>query len=270
MKTFIAIFRLESRQLMKKKIIGPYLFQLLLSLYFVQMGLNNYNSIIENKEKFQDFERLKVQQYFTYGQFGTYGFRVLFEPSPLSVFFINSTPISELTANVDSGERLKIYNSFKGKALFMEKSGGFKDFSGVMLLLGSLLLLYIGYESLMHKDYLRIMTGVFKPGKLFMSIVVSRVFVIILFFFLQVVAALALLHINGIRLGKSEYLFMAVYLGVQVGVAIFFFSLGTVAGTFKSRFAGFIMLLTVWFALVFLLPGVVNTITYKKAESITS
>jgi hypothetical protein len=269
-KPLKVIFMLEFKKLLNKKFIGLFLFFSLLSLYFVQTGINHYKEIIENKDKFQDIERLKVNQYINYGQYGSYGFRILFMPSPLSIYFFNSCTISELTSNVDSGERLNIYNSFKGRTLFAEKAGGFKDFSGIMLLLGSLLVLYFGYEALIYKDYLRFMSGFIDYKKLFTSIILSRVLVFILFFLLITGISLVLLKINAVKFSNHEYLQLAVYMGTLVLMLIFFFALGTIAGAFKSRFAGFVLVIISWFVFVFLIPGVVGAINSQKADNIIS
>ncbi|MCU0288920.1 MAG: hypothetical protein MUF15_21310 [Acidobacteria bacterium] len=135
MKTFKSIFTMETQRLLNNKNIGLLFLFSLLCFYFVQTGIGIYKSIIENKEKFQDIEQLKVKQYISYSQYGSYGFRVLFIPSPLSIFFVNSSVISELTANVDSGERLNIYNSFKdhsavsgySRCLFMCSKSGYRE-----------------------------------------------------------------------------------------------------------------------------------------------
>lgn len=250
--------------------MGLFLFFSLLSLYFVQIGINNYKSVIENKEIFQNFERLKVKQYNNYNQYGTYGFRILFVPSPLSIYYVNSSTISQLTANVDSGERLNIYNSFKGRTLFAEKSGGFKDFSGIMLLLGTLLVLYMGYEAFIHKDYLRYISGFVAYKKFFFSIVLSRVFTLILFFIFNTGLSLILLKINGVAFSSSEYVHLAIYMGILVLMVVLFFAIGTIAGSFKSRFAGFVMIILAWFTFVFLIPGVIGAITSRRAASIAS
>jgi hypothetical protein len=51
---------------------------------------------------------------------------------------------------------------------------------------------------------------------------------------------------------------------------IFFFALGTIAGTFKSRFAGFVLVIVSWFVFVFLIPGVVGAINSQEADNIVS
>ncbi len=271
MKTFTATYLLESKRLLKKKTIGLFLFLSLLSLYFVQNGVNNYINVIENKEEFQDIERLKVKQYVNYNQYGSYGFRVLLIPSPLSIYFVNSSTISGLTANVDSGEQLNIYNSFKeGRTLFADKGGGFKDFSGIMLLLGGLLALYLGYESFIYKDYLRFMSGFMDYKRIFFSSVLSRVFILIFLFLLNAGISLILLKINGIQFSGGEYTHFFTYLATLVLLLVFFFVLGTIAGTLKSGFAGFVMVIISWFVLVFLFPGIVNTVISRKADNIVS
>jgi hypothetical protein len=261
---------LEFHRIFNKKTIGLLVVFSLLSLYFVQVGINNYRDLAEQKHSFQDFELKKIDRYINYGQYGTYGFRIMFIPSPLCIYFFNSSTISELTSNVDSGERLNIYNSFKGRALFAEKSGGFKDFSGIMLLLGSLLALYFGYESLIYKDYLRFLTSTEDVKKVFLSLMAARIFIFILFFLLNAGLSLVLLFVNGVRPARVDYYYFLIYLAVLVLMLIFFFVLGTVAGSLKSRFAGFVMLIFSWFIFVFLAPGVVSAIISRKADTIIS
>lgn len=264
------MFILELKRQFSRKTIALVLFVMLLAFYFIQIGIGNYKNAVENIETFRTFEKVKVQQYVNYNQYGTYGFRVLFVPSPLSIFFINSSTISQLTSNVDAGERLNMYNSFKGRTLFAEKSGGYKDFSGIMLLLGSLLVIYLGYESMIYKDYSRFMTGFTGHGRFFACIICSRLVLFSLLVLLSGGLALALLEINGIGLSPVELLHFAVYLGILELTMIFFFSLGTIAGSLKSRFAGFVMVIASWFVFVFLAPGVVSAITAGKADNIIS
>ena len=263
-------YSLELKRMFSIRLLILCFILLLLSLYFVQIGIDDYERIIANKERFQDIERLKVNQYFTYAQYGAYGFRLMFIPSPLSIFFNNSSVISELTSNVDAGEKLNIYNSFKGRALFAEKSGGFKDFSGVVLLLGSLLVLYFGYELMIYRDYLRFMAGVVSPEKLFAAMTVSRISVFILFFLFTAGMSVLLMRLNDIALSSFEWLHFLAYLGVLILVLIIFFFLGTIAGTFHSRFTGLVMLGASWFVLVFLVPGIVGAVTSRKADNIVS
>ncbi len=260
---------MELKRLLTKKMVGILLFLLMLMAYFVQIGIDQYKSTVDNKEIFLDFEAKKVEQYINYNQYGTYGFRIFFMPSPLSVFFSNSSSISELTSIVDAGERLNIYNSFKGKALFSEKLGGFKDFSGIMLLLGSLMFLYCGYEALIHKDYLRFTGNLVGFRRLFLSIIISRFFFLVIFFAGGVGIAFIQLKLNHITLSRSEYNLLGFYVLNTVLLSLFFLAIGTIAGSFKSRFSGFVLLIISWFLSVLLIPGLVSRLISQKADNIT-
>ncbi len=268
MKTSKAIFKLEFTLLSRKKNAILFLCLFVLSLYFVHYGIGTHRTVVKNKAKFQYYEQEKIKKYQHYGQYGTYGMWILFDPSPLSILFINSSTITELTADVDSGERLKLYNSFKGRTLFNEKAGGFNDFSGIMLLLGTLFALYLGYEAFIHSDYLRFAAAFSSHKKLFISIFLTRMLGIILFPIIIMGFSVLLLRLEGIHINSNEFIHLAIFLLVQILVLIFFFTLGTIAGSFKSRFYGFSMLVITWFVLVFLLPMTINSITYRKSVNI--
>lgn len=264
------ILTMELQKIINKKFLFLFLLFGALTLYFIQVGVNDYKNVIESKEKFQYFERLKVLQYINYTQYGSYGFRVLVSPSALSIFFINSTVFTELTSNVDVGDRLNIYNSFQGRALFTDKTGGFKSFSGIMLLLGALLVLYYGYDSLIHKDYLRYMSGFVPVRNLFHSVLAARMTVIVLQLVVLLLLSLLLIRLNGVRLSSRDLAGLLTYTGVLTILLLFFFMLGALAGSLRSRFSGFVLIIAVWFVFVFLIPGLVGAITASKAENIVS
>jgi len=240
-----------------------------LALYFVQSGIYRFNDFNQNKEKFKNVEKLKVNNYINYPYYSMYGFRLLFNPSPLSIFFINSSVVSDLTANVDGGERLYIYNSFKGRTLFSEKIGGYKDFSGIFLLLGTLLVLYFGYDAFLFKNYSRFLAGLVHPTGVFLSIVGARLFLLGLFFVLTTICSFFLLKINGLKLSEKEVNSLFLYLVVMLLLLVFFFFFGTIAGALKSRFVGYLTMAIVWFIFVFLIPGVFRSVIASEADNIT-
>ena len=79
-----------------------------------------------------------------------------------------------------------------------------------------------------------------------------------------------LLKINDISLLGNEWSHWFIYLGVLTLILVFFFALGTITGTFKSKLAGLVVLIFLWFVFVFLVPGVVNTIISHNADNIAS
>lgn len=235
----------------------------------MQSGINRYHDFNQNKLKFRNIERLKVNDYLNIQYYGMYGFRLLFNPSPLSVFFINSSVVSDLTANVDAGERLYIYNSFKGRTLFSEKIGGYKDFSGIMLLVGTILVLFFGYEAFLYKSYSRFLAGLVPLRKVFLSLVGSRFIFLALFFVITTICSFILLRFNGIHLSPREFDFFLLYFVVMLLMLVFFFFFGTIAGSLKSRFVGVLTMGIVWFIFVFLIPGVLRSVIAGEADNIT-
>ncbi len=270
MSTFAGFFVLELKRFISKKNIIIFILFLLLSLYFVQEGVNDYKDIIENKENFQEIERENIKKFINYNQYGTYGFRLLFVPSPLSIFFSNSGMVSELTAFVDSGIRLRIYNSYLGKNLYVEKSGDFKDFFGIILLLGSLLCMFLGYDSFLYREYVKFLASILQYQKVFFPIILARFILFFLFFLATISCSLILMGFNDISLTGSEYFHLLIYVLLMLLLFFFFFILGILGGCIKSKYLGIISLIVLWFGLIFLLPGTISRLLSKKANHITS
>lgn len=270
MKTFGSIFSYEFRRFLCRKNVVILLVFMVLSLYLVQDGISQYKSVIENKEQFQEIEKVKVTKYINYTQYGIYGFRMMFIPSPLSIFFNNSSLITGLTAIIDSADELRIYNSFKGRSLYAEKTGGYKDFAGIILLFGSLLVLYLGHDSFRHKGYIKFLSCLSDYKRIFTYLQLSRIILLMLFFLFLTALGLLVLVLNGIVLKIGEIYYLLIFLGILFLMVIFLFLLGGITGTVKSRFNGIAMALVLWFAFVFFIPGIILTLTANRANDITS
>lgn len=266
----MAFLAYECKHFFCRKNLIVFLLFLILSLYLVFDGVNQYQDIIENKARFQEFEKVKVAHYINYTQYGIYGFRLLFIPSPLSVFFTNSGLIDELIANIDSSDVLRIYYSLQGKSLYADKAGGYKDFSGIILLFGTLLVLYFGYDAFRHKEYLKFLSGFSSYKQVFFFIQLSRILLLMLFFTVVFGLALLLLLVEGIPLNGLEFTNLLYYWLVLFLLVAFLFVLGGMAGTVRSHFTGIVLVLVIWFAFVFFIPGVVNQLVAKRADQITS
>ncbi len=270
MNNFFSFFIFELKRFVSRKNLIVFFLFFVLSLYFVHEGTHQYKNTLKNKETFQRLEELKVRKYINYTQYGVYGFNLIFIPSPISTLFINSSVISELTSNVNSSNVLKIYNSFKGKNLYVDSPRGFKDFSGVILLFGSILALYFGYDSLRHKEYLKFLASICNYRRLFYFILLPRIMLLTVFFLSLIGIALPLMAMNGVYIPGTEIPKILHYLLVMFFLVITFFLIGTVAGTLKSKFVGLASTVTIWFVSVFLIPGVVDRLVASKAESIWS
>lgn len=147
MSNFRVIFFFIIKKSFSKKNIFLYLFLSLLCFYITQAGINKYRKNLIETERFINIEKIKVKQFINYSQYGARGFRVFFSPFPINSFFYNSSQFSNIKANIDTGEILSIFDTFKGKNLFNDRSNGFTDFSGIFFLFGSLIALYFGYRT---------------------------------------------------------------------------------------------------------------------------
>jgi ABC-type transport system involved in cytochrome c biogenesis ATPase subunit len=267
MRTFKTFFIFEFKRFFGRRNIIISLLLLFFSMVFIQNGINNYKSLLDHKDKFQEFERTKTTQYINYSQYGAYGIRMLFVPAPISVFFINSSVIPDMTAYVDSGEQLKIYKPLKGKNIFDLNKFGFTDFSGILLFFGSLLVLFYGYETFSSNEYLKFLSSISSRKQVFFSMIFSRIIIMFLLFLIILLSALLMITLNDLYVPIDRILVsfaLVVFL-----VLLFCFFIGTIIGTVQSKIIGITALLSCWFVLMYFIPTAVNAYIVDKSDLIT-
>jgi ABC-type transport system involved in multi-copper enzyme maturation permease subunit len=269
MNTFSSFFLFESKRFLCKRNAVIMLLLMFFLLYFVQTGINQYQETLKNNEEFKKIEKLMVAKYKTYSQYGATGIRMLFSPSPISVFFGNTGVISNLTAFLDSAARLRIFNSLKGKNGFVLKSFGFTDFSGIILYFGSLIALLFGFDSFHHKEYLRFLSSISNHRNVFVHIVLARIILLILTLMIIMGTSLILLTLNRLNLKPHDLSQFLNFCLVTLLLLLLFFFLGTIASTMKSKMVGLMTVTVIWFVLVFFIPAAIHAIIAGKAESIT-
>ncbi|NIN90039.1 MAG: hypothetical protein GTO45_35245 [Candidatus Aminicenantes bacterium] len=218
------------------------------------------------KDTFLENERARLQEFVNYRQLGTYGFRLVFFPSPFSILAIKSGILPGITSYVDAGERLKIYNPLKGRNLFQLRKHLFTDFSGFIFFFGSLLALFYGYESYYKENYLKFLASVSTGKVTFFSILVSRILVLLVLVLIFPVCSLLLIAINGLPLLvdiHSLYFILVLFL-----LCLFFFILGSVFSYVKSKIVGISLIAVSWFLLVFAVPAAIDSYISGKSELI--
>lgn len=105
------------------------------SCFFIQYGIQQYKSILKEKNNFQACEEGKLKKFVFVTQYSDYGLRLCFMPSPMMAFF-DSGPIPDhLNAFIDTSERMKIYQPLKGQNPFVRFAGGFLNLTGFLLFL---------------------------------------------------------------------------------------------------------------------------------------
>lgn len=270
MNTFKCFLLFEfKRSLTRRNLIAIILF-FLLSLYLTNTGVQQYKEIMKNRKEFQEVEKRKVKQLNNYDQYGGYGFRLYFMPSVLSIFYNNTNLFTELSASIEVGEKLNIEDSFKGKKVFAQKPGRWMDFSGIVLLFGSLMALFYGYDAFRHKEYLKFLASLYGHRQVYIYTWLSRMIWLGLYFIIVAAAAIAYTLVNGIVLAGGEYNHLLIFILVLLLAIVFFFSLGTIAGGMKTKSRGLrgLLIVLIWFVFVYLLPVGINQIIEEKSDEI--
>ena len=267
MKIFKPVLMFESRRFLCKRNSILLIILIVLSLGFLQYGIFEYKDILKRKEKFQEIEKIKVSKFVNYRQYGTYGFRMLFVPSTISIFYINSGVIPDMTAYVDSGVRLKIYMPYKGKNIFKIIRSNFTDFSGIILFFGTLLSILYGYDTFRGKEYLKFISSISSGRKVFFSMVLSRVLLLFLTFLAIISCGLMMALMNGLFIPVDK--FLGYFILLILMVSLFFFLLGTVFSSIKSLTTAITFILSCWFVLIYFIPTTVNIFISSRADLIT-
>ena len=254
----------------EKKNLIFFAFISFLSAYFVWSGLNEYRQFQIEKRIFLKFEEEKVKQFTTYVQYGTFGFRLLLEASPLNLFFANSSILQDVESNVDGFEAIRVDSSFKGNKLFL-KRGFFKDFAGILFVFGSLLMLYLGNLALTSPAYLRFMKGCMSLKKFYLLTTAARLFWLNLFFMALGMGMFLLVHLGGCAFSRGETAIFLRYLLFLILLLDFFYLLGQ----FTAVLVGFhrvffLWLFIAWFVSVFLLPEMSRISVFNESRTLES
>lgn len=266
-KAFFSVFRFQGNLLLNFKIVITLFILLVLTLGFVQNGISDCKETLEGKGLFQDFEKKKVEQFFNYRVYGLRGFRILFLPDPISIFFINSVAISDMKAFADSSEQLNIYKSLNNKTVFELRKNWFTDYSGIFLLIGTLLCLFYGFQSLKHLEFLRFLASITSPKKLFWNIFFARGLLIFLILLVFMGCSILLAGLNGFTIPIDKYVLS--FLLICFGMLMLTFSVGFFCGTIKSKLPGILCALLIWAVFIFFIPTLQNIITAGNANSMT-
>ncbi|NIM15993.1 MAG: hypothetical protein GTO45_28665 [Candidatus Aminicenantes bacterium] len=271
MRTLKSSLRFEWKGLFTRKNVIVMLLLLVIALYFCQGGIYRYKHIVDAGKEFQEVEISKVESYFSYTYYGVAGLRILFLQCPLYIFFYNSAGITELTSHIDSGDVLDIDSSMEGKNLFIHNKLGFRytDFSGILILLGSLLSLLLGYESFKHLKFQKSLNCLANPFRTYLPVILARALLLLVFLAVTLVCAFFLIMLNGISFTPFLHHYFS-YFAVLNGVILFFYALGAVMGARRLKNYVFLKCAGLWFVFAILIPVIINSVIEKKAEKLES
>lgn len=270
MNHFITLFLLAYRRLFSKKniIVLAILFGII--MYGVNKGVVERKNIIIEINEFKKTEKNWFRQLKDYREYSIRGIKIYFEPDTLGVLFSNPVMLSELSGKVNSIIALNIYNNCRNSIVMKGNSMLKFRFSGIVLVLGSLGVLFLGADPFRYREFLKFLSSTWSLKMIFLSIVFSRIILITLTFLVILGCSLLLLMVENLQLSGSDFINILWYLIVTYLVLIFFFIIGTILGGMQNKMGLIASILVVWFSLVFIWPGVVDSITEDKANKITS
>ncbi|HOW44919.1 MAG TPA: hypothetical protein PK919_07080 [Candidatus Aminicenantes bacterium] len=265
----LAFLRFEGRRIFgERKNAFFFGFIALFAAYFCWSGLNEFRGFQRDKSFFISFEKEKAAQYATYAQYGGFGFRLLYEASPLSLFFVNSNVLQDVESNIDGFEIIKVERSLKGNRLFLNR-GYFKDFAGILFVFGSLVMLYFGHLALVSPPYLRFMAGRVPLGALYVRTTAARLFWLDLFFVLLGLGCAAGVRLGGVAFSAAEravFLRYLLFLVLLLDLIYLIGQLTTVLLRFRKVF--FLWFFVVWFACVFLVPEISRISVFNRSQKL--
>ncbi|UCH92731.1 MAG: ABC transporter permease [Candidatus Aminicenantes bacterium] len=248
--------KLECRRIFgdKRNIIFFVIF-IAIGIFFVYSGGVAYKNFLKEKEFFITHETNKVSLYVTYSHYGDYGFRVLCEASPLSIFFYNSVVFENLYSNIDMTEILDVNRSYKGRNLLLKK-GFFKDLAGIFFLFGSLFMVYMGMTSYKSEKYF------FRFGNIIIRLGILNMLFMLVLFILYHFPKIFHFHFS-VHQGKIFFyfaLYILLFLDFFYGAGLFIRVLS------RKKQATTIYVFIFWFLSIAIIPEAMNIFLQKKSH----
>ena len=268
MKDFIAISRLGFKQFFRpgKSIVMAVL--VLVTVLITVNGILDYRNISAKSRHFQELDASQTKMLNNYLHYSFRGVKFLFFPGPLGKFLINKETTAELSGRVDSVTSLDITINAKSDAIFEEPRYSPFRYTFIVLLLGTLFVLFIGVNFPQNREFQQFIasqTGHFK-------VFACRVLTTLLFFALVLLCLffVILLTFGVFRtpLSGPDISALAGYFFAAWCMLVFFFFIGAVIGSIRKRKYAVYTLLTVWFISIFLVPAVLNSYVSNQAGAI--
>ena len=256
--------KFEWRRVFSRRNVVFFCVLAVVAIYFVVLGVSDYTKVLADKVNFIEVEKSKSEYFVSYEQYAVMGSRVMFMPSPLSIFFRDYYQFGIMSANLDVTEVIDISNNKKGRELFFKK-GNFGDLSGVIFIFGTLIMMYMGFGTFQSFDHYRL----FKRKPLVRTFI-CRLFLLDGYFIALFGACYLIAAFSVISFSGADNVAFIGYGLFSLLLLNFFFVTGIMAGVlgnFKRR--SVVLLSVLWLLFVLVVPEIVHTTVNRKAQTIT-
>jgi ABC-type transport system involved in cytochrome c biogenesis ATPase subunit len=267
---FKALFVLLLKRFFSRRNIFLLLVLLVLSIYGTQQGIKERKQILNNREEFKKLESTLFNKIRNYSKYSSDGFKIFLIPGSPSVFFSNPVFLSELSARINSITILDIGSNCKGGLILRGNSPFTQRFDNVVRVLASLLILFLGFEIMRKKEFLRSLSSQWCKFGVFITISFSVTILFILCLLVIFACCIGLTVLQGILLTTADIKGLLISLPPMILKLLFFFFFGAILGSIRSKYTGIPGLLAVWIIFIFIYPAVVNSYIENKSHEITS
>jgi hypothetical protein len=205
----------------------------------VNSGILEYKIVLKDLDTDIYYDEQFKNFHLTYDLYGVIGLRVFFKPSPLVIFFHNSSFVKELESSFSTNEIIKFYLNAKGKGIF-KKSSGFRDFSGILNVFGSLLMTIFGLMTYKNRIF------AFNGEKKFSRNVFIRLLILDVYFVLLMVSMYLYAALNGIQFSPHHLELYAVFCLVALLILNLWFLMGMFLTLWLRHKSGKLVAITLW------------------------
>ena len=261
--------RFEASRLFRdRRILGVGGLVLLVTVFLSISGVHNYFTFQKEKEAFQKYEKMRIPQYVNYSQYAALGFRVLFEPSPMGIFFESGRLLTKLESNVNMSELVFIYNVHKGRKLFIVR-GYFSDVFGFLFITGTLLMVYAGFMTFPAPPDLALKLQFMGFSRLYWGTIVLRLVVIEILFSILLLPVFMLMLFGPVHFSSTEWHHLLAVSLLLLLLMAFFFVLGVFLKSIRRpRGQTLLWAFVFWFILTLLTPELIMEIVYARSRKL--
>lgn len=242
-------------------------------MYLVNLGIKKYKFFFVEKRNFLNYEKQKINRYINYEQYGAYGFRVLFQPTSLAIFF--SSSFLSLEGTIDTKEIVNISINYKGKSIFAN-NGAIGDFFSMFYVFGNLLMLVFGLNSFYNLlrpqfKYKNCRNKKKEKMTFILKTIFSRIILLDGYFIGVISIAYLAARLKDIPFTGTESGVFVLFSFYTVLFLNFFYSLGVLSAVILSfRKSLFIIAYALWFLLLFFVPEINRVDLEQRANGIKS
>ncbi len=255
------VIKFELRRLVNYRNRILFIIFTIMLVFSAWSGVESWKDYLQKEKNFCQFEELKIKKYFTYEQYGAYGFRVMSRPSPLAMFFSQSILNKQMMSEINTKETVDVFQATRGKNLF--NSG--LDITEIFLFFGGIIMLYMGLTAIGSNDLCELLR---KKSAILLLVFFRLVLLDIIFLVISFIPIIVPL-IQKISFTGNEYLHYLIVILIFILVVNLMYVLGFLLMLiFRWKKNAYYVSLALFLFCVIIIPGVAKNLVRIKARGL--